>query len=66
MWIKDQALNVDRITAVSKQLIEFIMSEILDPRDEFYHDDHINRQSVSTSWGLSTGNRDKMMASLNF
>jgi hypothetical protein len=48
MQIKDEVLHVDRIDAVSEQLI--IIREILDPKGEFYHDGRINRvASASTS-----------------
>jgi hypothetical protein len=49
--IKKEVLHVDRITAVSEQLIEFIMREMPNPTGEFYHDGHINRVSASTSSG---------------
>jgi hypothetical protein len=49
MQTRDKILHVDRIMAVSEQLIGFIMREILDPHDEFYHDGHINRVSASMS-----------------
>jgi hypothetical protein len=43
MQIRDEVLHMDRITAVSEQLIGFILNEILDCRGEFYHDGHITR-----------------------
>jgi hypothetical protein len=49
MQIKDEVLQVDKIVAVSEQLIGFILRKILDPRGEFYHDGHlVPRQSAST------------------
>jgi hypothetical protein len=35
MRIKEEVHHVDRITAVSEQLIGFIMRKILDPKSEF-------------------------------
>jgi hypothetical protein len=53
--MKNEVLHVDRIDAVSEQLIGFIMREILDPKGEFYHDGPMNRvASASTSSGLRT------------
>jgi hypothetical protein len=49
MRIKAEVLHVDRIVAVSEQLKGFISNEILDPRGEFYHDSHINRESALAS-----------------
>ena len=40
--IYNAAFDVDRINAVCEQLAGFIVNEILDPRGEFYHDEHIN------------------------
>jgi hypothetical protein len=51
MWIKDEVLHVDRIVAASEQLIRFILKEIIDSKDEFYHDGHlVSRASVSMLW----------------
>ena len=42
--------DADWINAMCEQLVGFIIREILNPRGEFYHDNHINRQqSASTS-----------------
>jgi hypothetical protein len=50
MRIKDEVLHVDRIVAISEQLIGFILIEIIDPKCEFYHDGHlVPRASLSTS-----------------
>ena len=40
-----ESLPVDWINAMCEQLAGFIVKEILDPRGEFYHDEHINRGS---------------------
>jgi hypothetical protein len=49
MPIKEKVLHVDRIVAVSEQLIGFIIKQILNPRREFYEDSHVNKESASTS-----------------
>jgi hypothetical protein len=50
MRIKEEVLHVDRIRAMSEQLIRFIMNEILDPKGKFHHDSHpVHRESASTS-----------------
>ena len=49
--IVDEVYSTDRINAVCEQLAGFILREILDPKGEFYHDGHINREYPSTSWG---------------
>jgi hypothetical protein len=50
MRIKDEVLHMDRIVAMSEQLIGFILKEIIDFKGEFYHDGHpVPRASVSTS-----------------
>jgi hypothetical protein len=52
MQIKDEVLHVDKIVAVSEQLIGFILKDIIDPKGEFYHDGHpVPRASESTSSG---------------
>jgi hypothetical protein len=49
MRIKDEVLHVDRIVAMSEQLIGFIL-KIIDLKGEFYHDGHpVPRESASTS-----------------
>jgi hypothetical protein len=50
MQIKNEVLRMDTIDAMSEQLIEFIMREILDPKGELYHDAPNNKvASTSTS-----------------
>jgi hypothetical protein len=44
----DEVYSTDRINAVCEQLVGFILREILDPKGEFYHDGHINREYPST------------------
>ena len=46
-----EAYSVDRIDAVCEQVAGFTLREVLDPRGEFYHNDHINRVSASALWG---------------
>ena len=45
-----ESLPVDRINTMCEQLAGFIVKEILDPRGEFFHDGHINRES---SWNMT-------------
>ena len=41
--IADEVYSTDRINVVCEQLARFILNEIMDPRDECYHDGHIHR-----------------------
>jgi hypothetical protein len=50
MHIKKKVLQVDRIVALSEQLIGFILKDIIHSKGEFYHDGHpIHRESASMS-----------------
>ena len=54
----DECYSTDRINAVCEKLTGFILNEILDPRGEFYHDDHIHkdfhrRHEGPNSWTIN-------------